>query len=351
MFQNVNSVNLNGTISLLDEYFSKDLISNIAIKIGKKDMVLGELYRSKNAQIKETTLFDMASVTKIMATTTLTLIAIDENLLSYDTLVSEIFPQTPEHFKNLKISHLLTHTIGFGYKDLRNSQCNYDNIHNYILNIKGNPIGVNFEYSCPAFILLGKIIENIYRKRLDVLFEEKISIPLKLENTTFNPLKKGYSDFVNSNLSDKNKGLVNDYNCGFLGGVAGNAGLFSCIKDVTTFVKMLINNGNPLISKETLDSALKNYTQNMSDSRGMGFVCSDKRYTQTGMLFNENSFGHCGHTGQSVFFNIKSGLYVIVLSDITVSTIKKYGKERYGEVMKFREEIHNEIKKDLVKEI
>ena len=86
----------------------------------------------------------------------------------------------------------------------------------------------------------------------------------------------------------------------------------------------------------------------MSASRGMGFLCSDERYSQTATLFNENSFGHCGHTGQSIFFNKESKLYVIVLSDATISTIKK-GNGDYNVVMKFREEIHKAIKEDLLK--
>ncbi len=187
------------------------------------------------------------------------------------------------------------------------------------------------------------------KKRPDLLFDEKIAKPLKLNRSSFNPLNKGYSGFVNSNLDENGKGLVNDNNCRFLGGVAGNAGLFSCMKDVTVFVKMLLNGGEPLITRETLDSAFKNYTPNMSESRGMGFLCSDDRYSQTGKLFNENSFGHCGHTGQSVFFNIESGLYVIILSDATVCTIKKYGEEKYGDVIKLREEMHNAIKNDLLR--
>lgn len=327
----------------------KNLLSNVAVKIGRASEVYSEIYRSENGEINENTLFDMASVTKVMSTTLLALIAIDEGLFSYNTFVRDIFAETPEHFKNLKISHLLTHTIGIGYRYLCEPQNNYENIHNYILNLKGNPIGIDVQYSCPAFILLGKIIETIYKKRLDLLFDEKIAKPLNLNNTCYNPLKKGFNDFVNSNISDSNIGMVNDNNCRFLGGVAGNAGLFSCMKDVTVFVKMLLNDGEPLIAKETLNSAFENYTPNMSESRGMGFLCSDDRYSQTGELFNENSFGHCGHTGQSVFFNIETGLYVIVLSDATVSTIKKYGEERYDDVIKFREEIHNAIKNDLLK--
>lgn len=335
------------TKNLISKYFDDELLSNIVVKVGKGEEVYFETFRSRDMQLKATTMFDMASVTKIMVTTTLALMAIDDKLFSFDSYVSDFF-DTPKHFENLKISHLLTHTIGFGNKDLRKENNNYDNIAEYILNLKGNEIGEEVEYSCPAFILLGKIIEKVYGKRLDVLFQQKIATPLNLKNSCFNPVEKGYSDFVNSNLRAQELGIVNDNNCRFLGGVAGNAGLFSCISDVSAYLKMLLCNGVPLIKKDTLDYALKNYTADKSASRGMGFLCSDERYSQTATLFNENSFGHCGHTGQSVFFNKESKLYVIVLSDATISTIKKDDGE-YGVVIKFREEIHKAIKEDLLK--
>ncbi|MBR4943683.1 MAG: hypothetical protein IKZ28_06580, partial [Clostridia bacterium] len=73
----------------------------------------------------------------------------------------------------------------------------------------------------------------------------------------------------------------------------------------------------------------------------------DERYEQTGELFENGVIGHCGHTGQSLFLDYKTGLYVIILSDATISTIKKYGGERYGEVVDMRKNLHNAIKKDL----
>ena len=85
----------------------------------------------------------------------------------------------------------------------------------------------------------------------------------------------------------------------------------------------------------------------MSESRGLGFLYVDDNYKQTGNLFSQGSFGHCGHTGQSVFIDPKSGLYVIVLSDMTLSTIKKFGVDTYSEVICARENIHNSILKDL----
>ena len=162
------------TEKIISKYFDEKLLSNVAVKIGKASEVYSEIYRSENGEINENTIFDMASVTKVMSTTLLALIAIDEGLFSYNTFVRDIFTETPEHFKDLKISHLLTHTIGIGYRNLCELQNNYENIHNYILNLKGNPIGIDVEYSCPAFILLGKIIENIYKKRLDLLFDKKL---------------------------------------------------------------------------------------------------------------------------------------------------------------------------------
>ena len=85
----------------------------------------------------------------------------------------------------------------------------------------------------------------------------------------------------------------------------------------------------------------------MSAARGLGFLYVDNRYKQTGELFPVGSVGHCGHTGTSVFFNSDSGLYVIILSDATVSVTKKYGKSYYEKVKQMREHLHNAIKKDL----
>ena len=93
--------------------------------------------------------------------------------------------------------------------------------------------------------------------------------------------------------------------------------------------------------------AAQNHTLGMSESRGLGFLYVDERYAQTGGLFPDGSIGHCGHTGQSVFVDYRSGLYVIILSDATVSTVRKYGKERYNEVMDMRSRLHAAIKQDM----
>ena len=206
------------------------------------------------------------------------------------------------------------------------------------------PVGSDVIYSCLAFILLGKILEKAYGKPLDVLLDELVCKPLCLNSTCFCPQSK--TNIVNSNLDETQLGIVNDFNCQHLGGVAGNAGVFSNINDITDYVTMLIKKGYPIISKNTFEKATRNYTAKMAESRGLGYLYVDERYPQTGNLFPVGSIGHCGHTGQSVFVDLKSGLYVIILSDATISIEKKYGRSKYEEVMQMRTDIHNAIKKD-----
>ena len=92
---------------------------------------------------------------------------------------------------------------------------------------------------------------------------------------------------------------------------------------------------------------MQNYTAGMSESRGLDFLYVDDRYKQTGVLFAEVAIGYCGHTGQSVFVDYRSVLYVIILSDATVSTLKKYGAEHYNEVMEMRAQLHKAIKQEM----
>ena len=324
---------------VLDELTRSKLVSNIAVRVGRGEVVLSDSFRGK---VDELTLFDIASVTKVMATTTLALIALDKGILSLDDRVDKFYKTE----KNITIYNLLTHTIGIGYKLLTEDGVTCENIADKILSIPSDiEIGADVRYSCPAFILLGKILEFVFAKPLNIAFDELVAKPLELTDTTFLPHVS--DNIVNANLDPNLIGVVNDYNANFLGGVAGNAGIFSNLKDITKYAKLLLNRGAPLFDEDIFSLAAANHTANMSASRGLGFLYVDKRYSQAYGLFEDGAIGHCGHTGQSIFVDYRTGLDAIILSDATVSTIKKYGEERYGEVMKMRSLIHNAIKLDL----
>lgn len=330
----------------LQKILADKTVNNIAIKVGKKDEVIYETYRSNLIDINENTLFDMASVSKILSPTVIALIALDKGLISLDTKLSEYF-EIAKDKENLTLYNLLTHTMGFGHKGLNLPEVNYENVAEHILSIPCDfAVGSRYEYSCPGFILLGKLLEKVFGKKLDELFKELVAKPLGMENSGYLP--KDISNLVQSNYWEKWQGLPNDYNCRHLGGIAGNAGIFSNMKDLTAYAKMLIAKGAPLMKEETFNSAAKNYTADMELSRGLGFVYCDEKFSQTAALFKSGSIGHCGHTGQSLFVDTKTGFYVIVLSDATyLNELRRGGREDYNEIMKFREELHGFIKMDL----
>lgn len=323
----------------INQYIENGIIENIAVRVGVGERVIYDTFRGG---VDVHTLFDMASVTKIIATTTLALIAIDRGFLRVDDKVDQYYPTE----KPLTIKHLLTHTMGIGYKLLTVEGNTYENIASKILDIPSDiRVGTDVRYSCPGFILLGKILEKIFEKPLDECFLEFVARPLNMTETSFLPQNK--QNIVNANREEEKRGIVNDYNCRFLGGVSGNAGLFSNLLDATKYADFLLKKGKALISKKTFDMAAMNYTAEMSESRGLGFLYVDERYKQTGGLFADGAIGHCGHTGQSIFVDYRSGLYVIILSDATVSTAKKYGDVHYDEVVDLREKLHAAIKLDL----
>ncbi len=313
----------------IDRLMQEKTIEHIAVRVGRGDAVLYETYRGANT----TTLFDMASVSKIIATTSLALIAMDRGMLKLTDQVGD-----------LTIYQLLTHTIGIGHKALNKEGNTYENVGEYILNIpKDIPVGTDVLYSCPGFILLGKHLEALYGKPLDVLLQEEVAVPLGMKHTCYCPTER--TNVVNANPTEEERGIVNDYNCRFLGKIAGNAGVFSCMEDMDRFAQMLLHRGTPIISEKTFDLAAQNHTASMSASRGLGFLYVDERYAQTGGLFPKGSIGHCGHTGQSVFADPVSGLYVIILSDAT-RTIKQYGDGNYKTGKQMRAALHAAIGKD-----
>ncbi len=331
--------------TLARELVGRGFPENLAIRVGYGDRVVDELRMSASGrELNENTLFDMASVTKVTVTATLALIAIDRGWLSPEDKVSRFF-SVPEPRAEMSIFHLMTHTMGIGYKRL--SGMTYDRAAEGILAMASDvPIGTEVRYSCPGFILLGKIVERVFGMGLDAAFRQYVARPLGMDESGFLP-DRG-RDIVNANREPCECGLVNDLNCRDLGGVCGNAGLFSNLSDMTRYARMLLDYGAPLMSRTTFDRAAANHTPHMSESRGLGFLYVDGRYPQTGGLFPDGSIGHCGHTGQSVFVHPESGLYVIILSDATAVNVRRYGKENYSEVTQMRHDLHAAIRADLM---
>ncbi len=335
-------MNMKHVEACIEALLERATAENIAVKVGFRDAVAVELYRGNATP---DTLFDMASVSKIIATTSLALMALERGLITLTDSVSRYFPCPPDK-EAITVFHLLTHTMGIGHKALNQEDITPENVAERILEIPSDvPIGSDVRYSCPGFILLGKILEKVFDAPLDALLQKEVCRPLGMTHTGYLPKDKASA--VNSNLTEALRGTVNDYNCRHLGGVAGNAGVFSNMRDMTLFARMLLDGGCPILDTSLFQEARKNHTVGMSESRGLGYLYVDERYTPAGGLFPVGSLGHCGHTGQSVFVHPESGLYAIILSDATISTVKKHGREKYAEVVAMRAAIHAAVKQDL----
>ncbi len=336
------------TEAFIKEHVKNGKADDVMLSVGTLDGESYRFYHSKRGDVlNEKTLCDMMSVTKILATTPLCLMAIDDGKLSLDDTLGKFFPYAPEDKRDITVFQMLTHQSGMTHCFVKPTfgPFDKDEAAQFQLNrpLAAKP-GEKFIYCCNNMILLAFIIEKLYRKPFDMLFCEKIAFPLNMDRTRFmcrdreNSILCTLTPWVGENMCC-------DPSARRLGGVAGNAGIFSCIEDMEKFALSLINCHAPLIRKETFELARTNHTAHLSDSRGLGYVYVDGRYAQTGRLFSKGSIGHCGHSGTSVFVDLEKGMYVVTLSNTTrLAEEKKLG---YGVTMQFRADLHNAIADDL----
>ena len=292
------------------------------------------------------TLFDMASLTKVIGTTTSIMLLVDRGLIKVDDPVGKYIKSfdTPEK-KEITIRNLLTHTAGliewyplFYYSS--NKETTYKVIGAIPLKYG---VGVKRSYSDLGFILLGEIIEKVSGLTLAQFEKQNIFVPLGMQHTTYNPLRHGRTTNIaatslgnpyehrmvyDSSLGFSVKGLdpaswngwrnyvlkgeVNDGNAWYAnGGIAGSAGLFSTVDDMQQLVDMLMHKGkvgnNQFISAHVIDSFFVKDKFN----NGLGWMMdTTDSFIKDGPV---GTFGHLGFTGTSIVVIPKYNLSVILL--------------------------------------
>ncbi len=290
-------------------------------------------------------LFDLASLTKVIGTTTSVMLLVDRGLISVDDFVGKYIPAfNTGDKKQITVRHLLTHTAGLItwyplYYRASNKQEVYQLIDELPL---AYPVGQARHYSDLGFILLGEIIEKVLGLPLDQFQKENIFIPLGMHHTSYNPVAQGYTKFAATSHGnpyetrmvhdtslgyvfkeiDPNqwngwrkytlRGEVNDGNAWYaMKGVSGHAGLFSTADDLQKLVDMLMNRGKvegkPFISEETL----KRFLTQDEFKNGLGWAMDpNDSYMKDGP---SGTFGHTGFTGTSIVVVPGLNLSVIVL--------------------------------------
>jgi CubicO group peptidase (beta-lactamase class C family) len=271
------------------------------------------------------TIFDIASLTKVVATTTAIMQLWDRGLLGLDAPVAEYWPEFGQKGKaHLILRQLLTHTSGFRVEiNPRTCWSDYQGALKAIaLDRPLYPPGTGFRYSDVNFIVLGEVVRRVSGQQLDTYCSEKIFKPLKMRQTSFCPpdtwqARTAPCNVVNGHLQ---WGEVQDPIAYRLGGVAGHAGVFSTADDLAAFAQMLLDGGEGggerILSRKAVDAMTR--PQNTAESvirRGLGWDIESPLSKQFNASFPAGSFGHTGYTGTSIWIDPRSQTYLIILTN------------------------------------
>lgn len=267
-------------------------------------------------------LFDLASVTKVVATTCSVMKLVDDGKLSLSDKVRTYLPEFGVNGKNdVTVGNLLTHTSGLPeWSDLYlrcstrsgilREVCSSDLI---------QPIGKSVRYSDLGFIVLGEVVERAAGMRLDLYANREIFSPLAMKQTMFNPRRSLISRCVPTEYSNWRlrilRGEVHDENAYAMEGVSGHAGLFSTAGDLLRFGAMVYQLGEfkakRILNPESVRAMAANQTVGLNDKRGFGWAFEPEF---TGKA-RDWQIGHNGYTGTSTAISFNKGAFAALLTN------------------------------------
>jgi CubicO group peptidase (beta-lactamase class C family) len=313
----------------------------------------GYLNYDKLRKVNDSSMYDIASVTKIAATTLAVMKLYEEGKIDLQKTLGHYLPQVQGSNKaDLVLSDILQHRAGLTawipfYKEtlpyidsiycaiedsafcvkvadkLFMLKANKDTIYKRIFD---SPLEAKvYRYSDLSMILMQLVVEKVSGKSLDQYVDEKFYKPIGLKYITYNPWKKQKTDNIAPTQSDRLFrqqelcGYVHDPGAAMLGGVSGHAGIFSTASDLAALMQMLVQGGN-YNGKEYLKlSTIKKFTsyQNLDSRRGLGFDKPDftGKISPASTLGSHQMFGHTGFTGTCTWADPKSGLVFVFLSN------------------------------------
>lgn len=282
------------------------------------------------ARVDTRAIFDLASLTKVIATTTMVMLMVEDGTLDLDRPVAEYLPEFGQNGKEMvTVRDLLTHTGGlipfraFHADGVRTAR----EVRRRILadSLVYQP-GQNMRYSDFGPITLAWVMETISGRPFEELVQERIFRPLRMYDTGFRPARRQQDPRTIPTEVDTYfryrtlNGEVHDENAWLLGGTAGHAGLFSTVEDLATFAMMYVNDGRvgtrQFLKPETIRLFTTPVDPEGSHTRALGWDTRSRiGYSSAGAHFGPHSFGHTGFTGTSFWIDPDQDLYVILLTN------------------------------------
>jgi beta-glucosidase-like glycosyl hydrolase/CubicO group peptidase (beta-lactamase class C family) len=277
--------------------------------------------------VETNSIFDLASVTKVISTTSAVMRLVGEGKLSLDDPIVKYFPAFGQHGKEkITLYNLLVHNsglVGWGkfYEKAKSPQELLDTIFAARFVYK---TGDSTIYSDLGLITTGKIIEKVAGTTLDKFVDSVFFKPLGMTSTMYNPPERLWNRVMPTEVDTywrktgvAVKGTVHDENAWALGGVSGHAGLFSTAPNLSVMLQMLLNGGTYGDQRYLKEDVIRQFTtrQSPKSSRGIGWDTKASPRSFAGRLISEKAFIHTGFTGTSVVVDPTRNLIVVFLTN------------------------------------
>lgn len=348
-----NAYQFNDVDRVINEAIEDEAFPGAVVLIWKDGKTIYEkafgyyTYDKSSLKIKTNTIYDLASLTKVVATTTAAMICYDRNLFSLDDKVANYIPEFGVNGKeNITLLNLLIHNSGLtAWRKFYEKDLSADEVLNEIYSSELEYIpGEKMVYSDLGIITLGKIIEKVTGKSLDVFCNDEIFKPLEMNSTFYNPddslkIYCAPTEIDHYWRMKSLQGEVHDETSAMLNGVAGHAGLFSTASDISKLMSVLMNKGKlndkQFIQQNTIEYFTKRYSE--ASSRAIGWDTRSETGSSSGSYFSPNSFGHTGYTGTSIWADPERNLFVVLLTN------RVYPTRENTKIQKVRPQLHDAI--------
>ncbi|MGA9529965.1 MAG: serine hydrolase [Terriglobales bacterium] len=283
-------------------------------------------YEASAAAVARETLFDLASITKVVATTSMAMILYERGVLDLDAPVTAVAPEfasADPRRSQITLRMLLAHSSGLpAYERLFLRSPTREQLlrATFATELSADP-GMRAQYSDIGFIILAVALERLADEPLDVFCQREVFGPLAMAHTTFNPAHE-IRQSIPPTADDRTfrhrivQGEVQDENASVLGGVAGHAGLFSNVEDLARFAHAILNGGHPILRAATVELFTRRESTPNGTSRALGWDTRSAP-SQSGNYFSTHSFGHLGYTGTSLWIDPERQLSVVLLTNRT----------------------------------
>jgi len=313
---------------LMESAIKKGLIAGGVILVGKRDRTLFEKAYGRVSPAPDArpmtvdTIFDLASLTKVIETTPAILKLAEEGKISLVDPVKKWFPEFEGKGKDdLLVMHLLTHTSALNDFPLAKEKPLQSAIDGVAEQSLKGEIGSRFHYADINFILLGEMVRRVSGEALNDYTAKTFYQPMGMRDSGFlpaNELKARAAATVGDGLQQF-FGEPQDYSARQLGGVAGHAGLFSSSADLAVFCRMMLaggkSAGREIMAERTVSQMTAPYfSRGGKVTRGLGWDIASPYSAPRGGFFSRSSFGHTGYAGASLWLDPEADLFVILLT-------------------------------------